>query len=353
MTRSLSLLFVCLFAVAASAAEDAAKLIQTGHYKRARVVLQQRLAANGGDAEALYLMSKAENAFGHPDEATKLAEKAVAAAPQNAEYHVQLGQLYGGEAANASMFRQMSLARSVRHEAETALQLDPKNAEAHYLNMQFMAQAPGIAGGDKNKARKELAEIQKLDPATGAYAEIDLGEALKEKIADPEALYRAAEKAKPGYDTHRRVCAYLINNKRYPEGLACAKALIAADGSRVTGYAYEAIVFAINKDWDALEAVLAESEKAVPDDLAPYFQAGRMIAQNGSDYARADKYLRKYLTQDPEGGEPQLSRAHWRLGQVLEKQGKKPEAIAEFEAAVKLEPKFKPAADDLKRLQSS
>src|SRR5205085_12677284 len=97
-----------------------------------------------------------------------------------------------------------------------------------------------------------------------------------------------------------------------------------------------------------------DAEKAVPDNLSPYFQVGQLIASGnggGNDYARAERCLRKYLTQEPELNSTKWSRAHWRLGQVLEKMGKKPEAIAEFQAAVQLEPEFKPAQEDLKRLK--
>jgi hypothetical protein len=39
------------------------------------------------------------------------------------------------------------------------------------------------------------------------------------------------------------------------------------------------------------------------------------------------------------------------LGQVLEKEGKKADAVAELEAAVRLQPDLKPAKDDLNRLK--
>jgi len=65
---------------------------------------------------------------------------------------------------------------------------------------------------------------------------------------------------------------------------------------------------------------------------------------------RGESYFRKYLTQEPEPYSPNHSQAHWRLGQVLEKEGRKPEAIAEFQASVKLDPDS-PARQALKRLK--
>jgi hypothetical protein len=54
---------------------------------------------------------------------------------------------------------------------------------------------------------------------------------------------------------------------------------------------------------------------------------------------------------EPEAGEPPLAAAHWRLGQVLEKEGKKTDAIVEMEEAVRLQPDLKEAKEDLKRLK--
>ena len=63
------------------------------------------------------------------------------------------------------------------------------------------------------------------------------------------------------------------------------------------------------------------------------------------------RYLRLYLTAEPEAGTPLPAHAHWRLAQALEKQDKKEEAIAELEQAVKAKPDFTDAKKDLKRLK--
>jgi len=91
----------------------------------------------------------------------------------------------------------------------------------------------------------------------------------------------------------------------------------------------------------------------VPDDLGPTYQAGKAILLSGDagQMGRAEACFRKYLTQAPEGGEPSLAGAHWRLGLVLEKQGRKDQALAEIKTAVNLDPNLKPAQEDLKRLK--
>ena len=61
--------------------------------------------------------------------------------------------------------------------------------------------------------------------------------------------------------------------------------------------------------------------------------------------------MRTYLSQDPEGLTPPLSAAHWRLALILEKEGRKADAIKELEEALRLEPDFENAKKDLKRLK--
>jgi tetratricopeptide (TPR) repeat protein len=60
---------------------------------------------------------------------------------------------------------------------------------------------------------------------------------------------------------------------------------------------------------------------------------------------------RKYLSQDPEPNSSSPAVAHWRLGLILDKEGKRPEAISELQTATKLDPKFEQAQKDLKRVK--
>jgi hypothetical protein len=57
------------------------------------------------------------------------------------------------------------------------------------------------------------------------------------------------------------------------------------------------------------------------------------------------------LSQDPELGFPSQATARWRLGLALEKMGRKSEAIAEYQASVKMDGNS-PAKNELKRLKA-
>jgi tetratricopeptide (TPR) repeat protein len=82
--------------------------------------------------------------------------------------------------------------------------------------------------------------------------------------------------------------------------------------------------------------------------LPGYFGVARSDLLSGQNFDEAERYFKKYLTRWPEEGDPSLANAHWRLGQVYEKQGKKDLAIAEWQEALKLAPNYKAAQESLK-----
>ena len=107
---------------------------------------------------------------------------------------------------------------------------------------------------------------------------------------------------------------------------------------------------ALQEQWSDVEQTLAASEKDVPDDLRPYFEAAESSLETGKDISRAEAFARKYLSQEPEGGEPDLAEAHRLLGLLLDKEGRNSEARGEMQTALRLRPNFKAAKDDLKKI---
>ena len=113
-----------------------------------------------------------------------------------------------------------------------------------------------------------------------------------------------------------------------------ARKALALDPSRVAAYRLLAAVYVTTARWDELDANLKRARAAVPDDLGAEFIAAQTILDRniGSQWSRAEEYLRNYLKQPSEGLEPTLAIAHWRLATVLEKEGRKecrPQRIAD------------------------
>jgi hypothetical protein len=71
------------------------------------------------------------------------------------------------------------------------------------------------------------------------------------------------------------------------------------------------------------------------------------------DLPRAETYLKKYLndTLEPGAQSPSPAMTHHSLRLLYEKEGRKIDAIAELQTALRLKPDFEAAKQDLKRLK--
>ena len=342
---------IMLLAAQAAAADSPEQLIKAGHWKRARPLIEAAYAKNASDLHTMVLMARVKKLWGDLDGSRKLLEQVIARDPNNFDAHFNLADVIGDQLNKASVFKQMSQAGSLRREIETAARLNPSDVDAHWGLMQYYIQAPGIAGGSKDKARQEIEAISKIHPGWGFLAQAEFQNHEKQ-TAGLEDLYRKAHDAQPQqYETVLPFCNYELNQKHWDVAEKCGAELIKMDRGRQSGYSVLAIAYTSESKWNELDAALADGEKNVPDNLIPYFYAGRTLAQSGADNARGERYLRHYLEQEPEPSAAKPAVAHWRLGQVLEKEGRKNDAVAEYQKAVQMEPSFEPAQKDLKRLK--
>jgi tetratricopeptide (TPR) repeat protein len=332
---------------------DAEALIRAGHWKRARAILEPQIKAHPEDPKTTYLLVQVKAAFKDFDGALPLAQHAVELDGKNSNYHLKLGQVYGEMAARASIFAAGSLAVKFRKEVEIALELDPKNLEALDSMMQFKFQAPGLLGGDKNQARTLAEEISRLNPSAGYLAQAELAE-LEKDSAKMEACYVRAAEADP---TNYRALAALAEfechspHAKYDLAAKHAQQALQLDPSRVDAYWILARVFALQERWSDLDPILVASERNVPDDLRPFYEAANALVEIGKNFPKAETYVKKYLSQEPEGEEPDTADAHRLSALVFEKEGRNAEARAEIQAALQLRPNFKAARDDLQRMK--
>lgn len=342
-------------AFASDAPSTPESLMQAGHYKQARALLEKLLLANANDADAMAQMAQVKLEFHQVEPAIQLAEKAVALNPNNDRAHSALADCYGQKAeGDVGMFEGLKLLRAFKRENEAALAINPKNYNALHSWMEFYLGAPGIAGGSKSKANEFAEKITSIDTAKGNLAKAEI--ALHERQVDQVLPF--AEKAIAANPKSYEAVIFLASLYAAEKWRDLAKAeqfaqrAIALDPARALGYGILAQVKVLQEKWNELDQVLAQAEKAVPDDLIYYYRAGRVLLVSGKDNARAEQFFRKYLTQEPEGSTPTLASGHWQLGLALEKLGRKQDAIAEVQTAVKMDPHLKPAKSDLKRLQS-
>lgn len=349
-------LFSGAVGLAQLADSPADRLVDQNHYKRARTVVSARLRENPNDAHALFLSSKIQEALGNLRLATAQAEQSIAIDGNNPDYHAQLAECYAYMADRMSAVKALSYVHQMKKELAATFALRAHDTDALLVAMMFAFHAPAIAGGDHHKAHEMADEMVAHDARWGYLAQARLAQ----EDATDEVKEKWLKKAVQTDPKHYRAWQELSNfyccvatRKNPAEAERAGKEMLRLDPGQTGGYNALASAYARAQRWGDLEAVLAQAEKAVPDDLAPYYFAAQALIDSGQDFARAEKYLGKYVSQDPEGKEPDRGQAKWLLAALYEKNGRTPDAIRELEAAVRISPDFEPARKDLKRLRRS
>lgn len=297
---------------------EAEKLIEAGHWKKARSIVQARISQSPDDSLSYYLLSQIRHAFGDDTTPKSLAEKAVALDGKVAKYHRQLAETVGIEAQHANPFRLVLLARQFRSELDTAISLDPYDIQAQRDLLEYYLVAPGIAGGDVKKAALIAQHIAELDTAEGFLAKARVA-AFRKQYTETAALLVQACIAQPsGYKARAELAKfYLAPEHPNPAGAEnTAKELLKLDRTRVEPWAALAEIYAARDDWSALDSTLASATQEVPDDFAPYYRAADALLRTGHDSARPERYLRIYLEHEPEGNEPAHMDARRKLTQI-------------------------------------
>lgn len=315
-----SLLFVVLLlgtALAASSTPE--QLLSEGRVDEAVKLLKQRTAASANDAEAWHLLSRSYYSKGRWDDAIAAARRAVTLKPGSSDYHLWLGRAYGQKAESISSWHwltALSLAGKTRSEFEKAVELDGNNVGARSDLAEFYAEAPGIVGGGKDKARKQADQLAARDAAAAHWIRALLAE-RNDDMPGAEREYQAAVDAGKG------------------EG---GRWLDLASFYKRTGR---------TKDMQhAIDQALAADKKRAE----VFYDAASIMYQSGLDLAAAARLARDYLDSANKVEEAPAFRAHYLLGNILEKQGQKQAAVAEYRAALDLNSDFTDARTALDRL---
>jgi len=317
----LGLALWCGSAWADGAALETAKLaFAKGDYHKAIELLKSATASDPGNGELYALLSRSYLQLDEYDAAVSAGEKGVSLSSNNSEIHRILGEAYGAKADHASMLSAYSFARKTQKEFQAAADLDPHNFEALQNLVEYDCAAPGMVGGGEDKAQPLIQKLMSMDAAEGHYAAGNC-RAQKKDFASADAELSKALESKP--KTANRV--YDLGDYFLKRGNA-AQLLIVAD----------------------------QGEQLAPQDpRGKFYRAAALILQ-GQKLPEAEQLLQDYLKTAPMNSDyPRPWAAHYWLGQLQERKKNPAGARAEYEAALKLNGKYKAAQEALKQLGHS
>ena len=324
-TLCLSLASLLLSCAAASAsAHTYTAQLKAKKFDEVDKATQTALAANPANVEALLgrvdlLLSMHQES--KLDEAVRLSEQCIEAAPTRSECHEYLGNALGTKAINAGILSAMGSAGKIRNSFKKAVELDPKNMDARFSLLEYYLQAPSIVGGGKGNARSLVAQTLPInaDASKLMQASVDLAD---KEFAKVETAVHMPLSAEP-YDLQDR-----------------QRELMMSLGST---YVRE------KKNADALR-IFADMQKRFPDSELGAYGAGRAYQEQGK-YADAIAQFEKAM------GINATAPMYFRIGQSWQALNDKPKAIAAFEKALSFKPELgkkqrEDALDQLKTLKS-
>ena len=164
------------------------------------------------------------------EEASEVFEKAVELNPKSSHYYLMLGNSYGLDAQNSSIFSQFSLAKKCKNSYLKAVELNPENIGARIALASYYYQAPGIVGGDTEEAIEQANFIIKKDEKRGRIllANIYVSEDENEKAENEfKTLEEKFGDDSTFYDIYNSYGYFLINQNRVNEAIEKFKKQIA------------------------------------------------------------------------------------------------------------------------------
>jgi tetratricopeptide (TPR) repeat protein len=293
---------------------DSEALLKAGRADEALRLLNKEVRVHPDNAAAYNQLCRVYFQLEMWDSALHMAEKSTSLEPSSSLFHQWVGRAAGRKAENSNPFTAFGLARRVKAEFERAVALDGNNFSARADLVEYYLEAPGFLGGDKNKARQQAEAVAPRDPALADY--------MFARVEEKQGSGRAEQ-------AYQKAIAGSSDPARYWVELA---------------YFYRRA----GRPQD-MEAAIDHSLKAAGHDGTPEYDAAFLLLRTGRNFPQAVQMLREYLDNHTSEDGPAF-RAHYLLGELLEKQGDRERATEEFRAALALASQFRPARDALARV---
>ena len=262
------------------------------------------------------LLCRAYFSLGDWDRGVSDCEKAVTLAPDNSQFHLWLGRIYGEKADKASFLTAAGLARRVAREFEAAVHLNPRSIDARTDLAEFYLEAPGIVGGGRDKAEQQASQLQGLDPAKAHWVNARIAEKKKE-FPQAESEYRAA---------------------------------IDASHSSASSWLNLGLFYKHRERWNDMEQALSRVRTAPMDRPDALVDAAEILLHTQHNVPEAVQLLRAYLNSKSQVEQAPAFKVHFLLGSAAEKLGDKKNAESEYRSALELAREFQPAQQALARV---
>ena len=332
--------------------QTALALEQQGKFAESEEAWHAFLKAHPSDPEPYAHLGLLEARQDHYKEAVPLYRKALALKPGMPGLRLNLGlALFKAGDLKTAIPEFTILLKNAPPNSPEALRFTIILGMCHYGLSQFAEAAPYLKKGadadpqnlpvrlalahsylwskQYNKVLDVYHEILNLDPDS-AEADMLAGEALDEMSDSSGALemFRKAAKAKPDEPNVHFGLGYLLwSQKQYPEAVKELQAELANDPNHAQSMLYIADAYIQMNQYADAAPLLEKVVKTDPSLALAHLDFGILAATDG----RNEDALREFLAAEKLN--PKDVNVHWRLGRLYRAMGKKEEAKAELDKA--------------------
>ena len=293
--------------VANPLAESERTLMQ-GRGDDAVAMLRTILTANPKNDQAHLLLCRAFYAEELADAAVSECEAALVSLSNDSKAQDWMGRAYGLKADRSGPLAGYKLAAKVRVAFETAVQLDPKNRDAVNDLSEYYVGAPSILGGGVDKAAELATRVEAQLPQEAHR--------IRGLVAEKERDFGTAERE--------------------------FKAAVAEGGHPNAWTDLGHFYYRREEKDQAVEALrkALEADKTHDESLV---DVASILSKMKREEGLAEQALRDYLASNAKTDDEPAYKAHVELGKLLESDGNKAGAQAEFESALALAKDYAPA----------
>ncbi len=151
----------------------------------------ETLQSEQADRNVLFHLARIQYRTGDFNAAEDTLKTLLAAYPTDADAWYLAGLNHLALVDEVSIFKKLGQAKQSMSAWQTAVDVDPEHINARYAIFAFYASAPGIAGGDLEKATALQSDLAQRNPGFGAMAEALLL-SQREDAAATEAAFKEA-----------------------------------------------------------------------------------------------------------------------------------------------------------------
>ncbi len=276
-------------------------LYQAYRYAQAEAILDTLAAAHPDEPRIWIKMAILQLVRFRPDEALALLEKAARREPRNAEIYFRMGNAYSMKINQGGFWNKLKSARKMREYWEKALQLDPRHVDAMVALYSYYEMAPGIAGGDSDKAAALWQRIRRLAPEYEYYLLATRYHREKDDPRAVEMLRQSIQKYprfKPAYLT---LASILIQKKQLEEAQKLLTRLLNFDPENIYALNELGEIFLEKEDYPAACYQFRKALSVNPYFVQARYQLGVCLKNKGNlDEARKEfRFILDHFPKHP------------------------------------------------------